>query len=185
MTWEIKQSQRGDQIPFGRRRNVLSCRAIHAERGKSRSVSPILMGCWRSNVDDSKCDRIQPCTACSLHQIAGMCQYDLTESERQPILQAEALKEKDKIIAKLSHKLQLLQGHPHIKMEPRDDDLTAQSPQAPHLSSAVPARPTNHRQRRSLSGPLCDSIFFGTPGMRNIVEEVSVSVFFAFSSCIC
>lgn len=52
-----------------------------------------------------QCDRVQPCTACSLHQIAHECTYDLTEQERHPILQAEALRNKDKEIERLRNEL--------------------------------------------------------------------------------
>ncbi|KAL8913238.1 MAG: hypothetical protein Q9171_001885 [Xanthocarpia ochracea] len=118
-----------------------------------------------------KCDRIQPCTACSLHQIAGLCRYDLTETERQPILQAEALKEKDKVIAHLRHDLQQLQSQPHIKMEPRDDDLSMNGPHRIPTSSITPTRPVNIRQRRFQGGMLNDSIYFGTPGTTSVLEE--------------
>ncbi|KAL8673427.1 MAG: hypothetical protein Q9168_002170 [Polycauliona sp. 1 TL-2023] len=116
-----------------------------------------------------RCDRIQPCTACSLHQIAGLCQYDLTETERQPILQAEALKEKDKVIAHLRHDLQQLQDQPHVKTEPRDDDSMMN--RLPTSSIAAPGRPLNIRQRRFQGGMLNDSIYFGTPGTTGVVEE--------------
>ncbi|KAL8712728.1 MAG: hypothetical protein Q9225_006882 [Loekoesia sp. 1 TL-2023] len=118
-----------------------------------------------------KCDRIQPCTACSLHQIAGMCQYDLTETERQPILQAEALKEKDKAIASLRNELQLLQGQPRVKLEPREDDLSMENPHRMPVASIAPTRPANIRQRRYQGVILNDSIYFGTPGTTNVVEE--------------
>ncbi|KAL8695088.1 MAG: hypothetical protein Q9218_000366 [Villophora microphyllina] len=118
-----------------------------------------------------QCDRIQPCTACSLHQIAGICQYDLTETERQPILQAEALKEKDKAIAHLRNELQLLQSQAHIKMEPRDDDLTISSNQRMPVQHITPTRPSNIRQRRYRGGMLNDSIYFGAPGTGSVMEE--------------
>lgn len=128
----------------------------------------------RPDSDTSQCDRIQPCTACSLHQIAGMCQYDLTETERQPILQAEALKEKDKAIANLRNELQLLQGQPRVKMEPRDDDLSMDHPYQMPVAIA-PTRPAQPRQRRFQSGTPHDSIYFGTPGTASVVEEVRVT----------
>ncbi|KAI4279492.1 MAG: hypothetical protein LQ337_000193 [Flavoplaca oasis] len=118
-----------------------------------------------------KCDRIQPCTACSLHQIAGLCQYDLTETERQPILQAEALKEKDKVIAHLRHDLQQLQGQPQVKTEPWDDDLPINDPFSMPTSSIIPAQPLSIRQRRFQGGTRNDSIYFGTPGSTGVVEE--------------
>ncbi|KAL8942820.1 MAG: hypothetical protein Q9216_001435 [Gyalolechia sp. 2 TL-2023] len=118
-----------------------------------------------------KCDRIQPCTACSLHQIAGMCQYDLTETERQPILQAEALKEKDKAIASLRSELQLLQSQPRVKMEPRDDDLAMDPSHRNPMASIASSRPVNARQRRYQASMLNDSVYFGTPGTTSVVEE--------------
>lgn len=105
-----------------------------------------------------------------------MCQYDLTETERQPILQAEALKEKDKAIARLSHELQILRSQPRIKAEPRDDDLAAQSPRGIRLSPIALAQSTNGPQRRSRSGSLGDSIYFGTPDMKNVADEVCLLV---------
>ncbi|KAL8750987.1 MAG: hypothetical protein Q9184_006221, partial [Pyrenodesmia sp. 2 TL-2023] len=99
-----------------------------------------------------------------------MCQYDLTETERQPILQAEALKEKDKAIANLRNELQLLQGQPRVKMEPQDDDLAMDHPYQMPVSIA-PIRPAHPRQRRLQSSTPHDSIYFGTPGTVNVVEE--------------
>ncbi|KAL9042894.1 MAG: hypothetical protein Q9214_003654 [Letrouitia sp. 1 TL-2023] len=115
-----------------------------------------------------------PCRARKV-KIAGMCQYDLTETERQPILQAEALKEKDKAIARLSHELQILRSQPRIKAEPRDDDLAAQSPRGVRLSPIALAQSTNGPQRRSRSGSLGDSIYFGTPDMKNVADETHPS----------
>ncbi|KAL9615344.1 MAG: hypothetical protein Q9167_000172 [Letrouitia subvulpina] len=100
-----------------------------------------------------------------------MCQYDLTETERQPILQAEALKEKDKVIARLSHELQILRSQPRIKAEPRDDDLAAQSPRGVRLEPIAVAQSANGSQRQSRSGSLGDSIYFGTPDMKNVADE--------------
>lgn len=100
-----------------------------------------------------------------------MCQYDLTETERQPILQAEALKEKDKAIASLRNELQLLQGQPRVKMESQDDDFSVDHPYQMPVSIA-PSRPAHPRQRRIQSSTPHDSIYFGTPGTISVVEEV-------------
>lgn len=134
-------------------------------RGLSQQVQ-------RPDNDMLQCDRIQPCTACSLHQIAGMCQYDLTETERQPILQAEALKEKDKAIASLHNELQLLQGQPRVKMEARDEASLMDHPHRVPVASITSTRPAYARQRRLQGGTLNDSIYFGTPGTSGVVEEV-------------
>ena len=128
-------------------------------------------------VDNShiQCDRIQPCTACSLHQIAEICQYDLTESERHPILQAEALKEKDRTIASLRNEIQLLQGHP-IKSEPPDEFPYGRNAQKIRLPPRVTMNPASpHRKRFHHSTPK-DTIYFGSPGVTGVVEEVRICV---------
>lgn len=143
-------------------------------KGQGGCIKDYRWICRRSDSGILQCDRIQPCTACSLHQIAGMCQYDLTETERQPILQAEALKEKDKAIASLRNELQLLQSQPRVKMEPRDDDLAMDPSHRLPMASIASSRPVNVRQRRYQGSMLNDSIYFGTPGTTSVVEEVRI-----------
>lgn len=120
-----------------------------------------------------QCDRIQPCTACSLHQIAGLCEFDLTEAERHPILQAEALKEKDKTIAHLRNDLAILRGEP-IKSEPVDDVVSfGQSGPKIKLPPRVsPKKPAALAQKRIYLGEMNNNIYFGSPGMTSVVEEV-------------
>ncbi len=125
------------------------------------------------DIDQFQCDRIQPCTACSLHQIAEICQYDLTETERHPILQAEALKEKDRTIASLRNEIQHLQGQ-SIKSEPQDEFLYGRNPQKIRLPPRVPVKPASSHSRRFHNGTLNDSIYFGSPGMTSVVEEVRI-----------
>lgn len=139
-------------------------------QGGCAGASPL--GVQRPDSNLLQCDRIQPCTACSLHQIAGMCQYDLTETERQPILQAEALKKKDKAIASLRNELQLLQGQPRIKMEPRDDDSSMERPHRMPVASITSNRPAHARAQHYQAGAPNDSIYFGTPGTTSVVEQV-------------
>ncbi|KAL9585054.1 MAG: hypothetical protein Q9212_001744 [Teloschistes hypoglaucus] len=122
----------------------------------------------RPNTVREKTKRPQlSCNPCRSRKvkIAGICQYDLTETERQPILQAEALKEKDKAIAHLRNELQRLQSQPHVKMEPRDDDLSMNS----HPRMPVP--PSNIRQRRHRTVVVNDSIYFGAPATSSVMEE--------------
>ena len=165
-------SLRPNNVREKTKRPQLSCNPCRSRKVKVGLANE----CWnmlrRPDRRLLQCDRIQPCTACSLHQIAGMCQYDLTEAERQPILQAEALKEKDKAIASLRNELQLLQGQPRVKMEPRDDDFPMDSPHRMPMASIAPTRPANIRQRHYQGGMPNDSIYFGTPAMTSVVEEV-------------
>lgn len=120
---------------------------------------------------ERQCDRIQPCTACSMHQIADQCQYDLSEAERQPILQAEALKEKDKAIARLRNEVDLLRGNP-IKSEPSDDGSTSRLPQKMKLPPKVAMKPVNVAQRHPQSNASIESMCFGSPSMTSVIDEV-------------
>lgn len=107
-----------------------------------------------------------------MHQIADQCRYDLSEAERQPILQAEALKEKDKAIARLRNELEILRGHP-IKTEPLEDLLPLRSSQKIRLPPKVPIKPLCLSRKRLHGGAAVDSIYFGSPGMTNVIEEVN------------
>ncbi|KAL2051402.1 hypothetical protein ABVK25_008269 [Lepraria finkii] len=139
-----------------------------AIRPREKSKRPQL-SCNPCRARKVKCDRIQPCTACSLHQIAELCQFDLSEAERQPILQAEALKDRDKTIAQLRNEVAILRGEP-IKLEPMDD-APFQSGQKIKLPPRVPRKPTNLAQKRTYTGEINDNIYFGSPAMTSVVEE--------------
>ena len=118
-----------------------------------------------------KCDRIQPCTACSLHQIAEICHYDLSEQERQPILQAEALKEKDKAIAHLQNELQLLRGS-QVKNEPLDDDFGSHQTKKMRLPPRSLKRNGSHEEQQLQQDGPDANLYLGLPGVTSVVDEV-------------
>ena len=109
-----------------------------------------------------------------MHQIADQCQYDLSEAERQPILQAEALKEKDKAIARLRNEVEVLRGHP-IKAEPVDDGPSPLGPQKMKLPPKVAMKSPNAAQRHLQSNASIESMCFGNLGMISVIDEVCVS----------
>lgn len=168
------------------KRPQLSCNPCRARKVKVRTIpphprpsppprpTPPKSDGTAAHRKHPQCDRIQPCTACSLHQIAEICRYDLSESERQPILQAEALKEKDKAIAHLRNEVAALKGEP-VKMETGDDeDLPGPGKRKLRLPPRELKRSaTAAGEKRLHSGEVGDSIYFGSPGMTNVVEEVS------------
>lgn len=116
-----------------------------------------------------------------MHQIADQCQYDLSEAERQPILQAEALKEKDKAIARLRNEVEVLRGHP-IKSEPADEAPSTRGPQKMKLPPKVAMKPPSLAQRRLQSNATIESMCFGGPGMTNVIDEVGVDALLLASS---
>lgn len=123
-----------------------------------------------------QCDRIQPCTACSLHQIAEICQYDLSETERQPILQAEALKEKDKAIAHLQHELAVLRGE-RIKSEPADEDVGGHGSRKMRLPPRSLKRPLEEDDHPFASESHDGNPFFDNPGLTNVADEVGAATY--------
>ena len=172
----ISLSYRCSHSGLERSQSVLNCHATPVEHERSRLVPLLSRSSPLSLFTICQCDRIQPCTACSLHQIANHCEFDLTEAERHPILQAEALKEKDKTIVQLRHELAALRGDP-IKAEPVDEVISfgqngAKIKLPPKVSSK---KPSTIAQKREYLGEMSHNIFFGSPGMTSVVEEVSSS----------
>ncbi|MCJ1280978.1 hypothetical protein MMC26_000296 [Xylographa opegraphella] len=106
---------------------------------------------WTSvlGIDSSQCDRIQPCTACSLHQQADLCHYELTEAERHPILQAEALKGKDREIARLREEIRMLEEQSSkISRHPDSDQRQLGKRKADLLSKELGKSAVHQSSRR-------------------------------------
>lgn len=108
-----------------------------------------------------------------MHQIAELCHYDLTEAERHPILQAEALREKDKEIARLRDEVQQLGGQP-IKSEFPGIEDEKHSNRKAGPAPRVPKKPQSLRQKRRRKGEPGENVFFGSPSLANIIEEVGL-----------
>ena len=89
-------------------------------------------------------------------------------------MQAEALKEKDKTIAQLRNEVASLRGDP-IKAEPVDE-LVSFGQGGPKIK--LPPRVSSKKplplgQKREYLGEMSANIYFGSPGMTSVVEEVS------------
>ena len=117
-----------------------------------------------------QCDRYLPCSACAQHQIGHECKYDLSESERQPILQAEALKDKQREIDRLKQENEELRGGP---------SMTGQIDEHGFLPGYYArARRSQHAHRSSLSRQhlqthfTSSSVYFGSPSMAAVTQEV-------------
>lgn len=88
-------------------------------------------------------------------------------------MQAEALKEKDKTIAQLRNEVAALRGDP-IKAEPVDEVVSfGQSGPKIKLPPRVSSKkPPTLAQKREYLGEMSANIYFGSPGMTSVVEEV-------------
>lgn len=107
-----------------------------------------------------------------MHQIAEICRYDLSESERQPILQAEALKEKDKAIAQLRNELSLLRGE-EIKAEAFEDSYHGTSHEKVNLPPRSPKKSSNHGQKQFPHVDVDNMVFFQHPQETTVADEVN------------
>ena len=97
----------------------------------------------------------------------------MTESERHPILQAEALREKDKEIARLKLEIASLDGSLGRGDYTGPDYDIVKRKRKPVAGSKLNRKSENTRQKRVDKAESTDSIYFGAPNMANIIREVS------------
>ncbi|MCJ1311059.1 hypothetical protein MMC25_004729, partial [Agyrium rufum] len=71
------------------------------------------LSCSACRLRKVKCNRVLPCSACSLNQNSQGCHYDLSDAERKPILQAEALRKLEKSLKEKTDALAQLQETNH------------------------------------------------------------------------
>lgn len=95
-----------------------------------------------------------------------MCQYDLSEADRRPILQAEALKEKNKVIVSLRNEIALLRGDSTTKFDLDDAAL------APQQKIRLPPRSPKASQQKSRHSQGDDYAFPGESSMIGVADDV-------------
>ena len=106
-----------------------------------------------------------------MHQIAEQCAYDLTDIERHPILQAEALREKDKEIARLRSKLNSLGMAPWTDQSSfRKESRKKRKPSAP---AKVPRKTYHAHLNAPLLGYEGESAAFNRCPTFKAINEVS------------
>ena len=100
--------------------------------------------------------------------------YDLTESERQPILQVEALREKDKEIARLRQEITTL-GGPASRTEQTSSEYDHLKKRKPICASKSVTKPSNQRQKIVSKNDDIQSTIFSAAPMTNVIKEVSLA----------
>ncbi|MCJ1436203.1 hypothetical protein MMC27_005581 [Xylographa pallens] len=141
--------------------STTSERPLLTTREKSKRPQLSCNACRTRKV---KCDRIQPCTACSLHQQADLCHYELTEAERHPILQAEALKGKDREIARLREEIRKLEEQSSKASRRPDSHQRQLGKRKADLFSREIGKPMVHQGSwRHYSDKLADTSFRMSP----------------------
>lgn len=157
-----------------RRRNHNSDNCCHAQNvasEKSRSVFESIMDSSRKNLPLThryQCDRTKPCSACCARGHPKECEFATTDgNDYAPISQSYEIRDLRRENQKLREQLRDARAR---NSAGDDDDL--ESPD--RSGSKATSRATAAKQRRFRMGERIDNLYFGTPGLANIVSDVSI-----------
>jgi hypothetical protein len=115
-----------------------------------------------------QCDRTKPCSACCARGHPKDCEFKITEgNDYSPIPQSYEIKKLRLENQKLREQLRDSRAR-HSADE--DDDIESSD----RSGSKSTSRATAARQRRFRTGDRIDNIYFGTPGLANIVSDVGI-----------
>ncbi|EMC99867.1 hypothetical protein BAUCODRAFT_353091 [Baudoinia panamericana UAMH 10762] len=123
-----------------------------------------LLSCTKCRVRKVKCDRIKPCSACCARGQSKECEFVVGEgNDYSPIQQSYELR---KLRAENQHLRERLQAATlsHSAGENDIGDAGLKSPCAAGKAAGV-------RQRRFRTGERIDNLYFGTPGLANVVND--------------
>lgn len=118
--------------------------------------------------DTDQCDRTKPCSACCARGHPKECEFVVGEgNDYSPIQQSYEIRKLRAENQRLKERLQ--QARP---TQSEDEDNEEESSDRKGLRSA--SRTVGGKQRRFKTGERIDNLYFGTPGLANIVADVSV-----------
>lgn len=119
-----------------------------------------------------QCDRTKPCSACCARGHPKECEFKIIEgNDYSPIQQSYEIKDLRKENQKLREQLREARARHSADY---DDDVNSPD----RSGSKTTSRATAAKQRRFRTGDRTDNIYFGTPGLANIVSDVGVSLRF-------
>lgn len=159
-----------------RRRNHNSdnyCHAPSAASERSRSVFKPIIDSSQSNIaltHHCQCDRTKPCSACCARGHPKECEFATTDgNDYAPISQSYEIRDLRRENQKLREQLR----DARARYSAGDDDDVESPDQS---ESKATSRATAAKQRRFRMGERIDNLYFGTPGLANIVSDVSIGV---------
>lgn len=158
-------------IPPERRNNsslVSYFLARNVANARSRSVSLRLTPfIYQANKLGMECDRTKPCSACCARGQPKECHFVAEGGDYGPIQQSYELR---KLRAEnLKLKEELRSG----KFACSDDEDDAYSPvDAPYRNGGNTNSKVGSRQKKFKSQDAADSLYFGSPGLVNVVNDV-------------
>ncbi|KAI5367500.1 hypothetical protein Slin15195_G026300 [Septoria linicola] len=124
-----------------------------------------LLSCTKCRERKVKCDRTKPCSACCARGHPKECEFVVGEgNDYSPIQQSYEIRKLRAENQRLKERLQAAR----LTQSGDDDDDESSSDRKVSKGSA---RAAASRQRRFKTGDRVDNLYFGTPGLANIVAD--------------
>ncbi|KAI9785591.1 MAG: hypothetical protein M1835_003314 [Candelina submexicana] len=148
--------------------NMAQIAPSRQETGKQKRQ---LLSCITCRQRKVKCDRVKPCRACCARSRPKECVFTIGEGDHEPIMQSYELDKLRK--ANLALKEALRASRQAQSGNTGDDE---QPSEEPSHRPRVPSKPLNLKQKRLKGDQATDNLYFGSPGLANVVEDVSVHI---------
>lgn len=158
-----QRSESGDRQKKPQTRQLLSCTKCRERKVK---VSRLPSSSRWLKSDQLQCDRTKPCSACCARGHPKECEFVVGDgNEYSPIQQSYEIRKLRKENQRLRERLQ--ESRLSNSGEEEDEYESDRKP------SKTASRAAATRQRRFKTGERVDNLYFGTPGLANIVADVS------------
>lgn len=113
-----------------------------------------------------QCDRVQPCQACCARGQPRECTFAVGErDDYEPIKQSYEIRELRKENLRLKERLR---AGKRAVSDGEGSDTSTERRRAPQ----VPSKPSKFQQRRFKTNDPSDSLYFGSPGLANVIADV-------------
>lgn len=127
-----------------------------------------LLSCTKCRERKVKCDRTKPCSACCARGAPKECHFVAEGGDYAPIQQSYELRKLRAENLRLKERLRASR----IAIEDNDSDQSSGS-QPGEGSRASSIKKRTARQKRFQGSEWSDSLYFGSPGLANIITDVS------------
>ncbi|KAI9672379.1 MAG: hypothetical protein M1817_003401 [Caeruleum heppii] len=150
------------------KRQLLSCIVCRKRKVKVRHPAPCLErhSSGLADRDRLQCDRVYPCQACCASGRPNECKFNVRPGESyEPIPQAYEIRSLREENERLKRRLRA-----GPQLAPDDDGSEESSPERLN-APRVPSKPTKLRQRRFKTSDPSDNLYFGSPGLANVIAD--------------
>lgn len=137
-------------------------------RKQQPQLSRQLLSCTKCRERKVKCDRTKPCSACCARGAPKECHFVAEGGDYAPIQQSYELRKLRAENLRLKERLRTSK----VSIEEDDSDQSSESLPG-DLSRASSTRRRIARQKRFQGSEWSDSIYFGAPGLANIIADAS------------